>query len=68
MGDSGGPLTSAGQVIGVVSWGKKIGRKSGSYKILKLNSISGIPCARGFPDAYARVDFYASWINSVINN
>lgn len=42
MGDSGGPLTANGALIGVVSW--------------------GIPCARGHPDMYARVDTLRPWI------
>ena len=42
MGDSGGPLISGGNVIGLVSW--------------------GIACATGFPDTYARVSSFRSWI------
>lgn len=46
-GDSGGPLSVGGQVIGVASW--------------------VIPtCASGWPDAFARVSYFRTWIENTI--
>lgn len=28
----------------------------------------GIPCAKGYPDAYTRVSFYVDWINATMNS
>lgn len=49
-GDSGGPLTHDGKLIGIVSW------------ILK----KGESCADGHPDGYVRISTFNEWINKNI--
>jgi secreted trypsin-like serine protease len=66
MGDSGSPLTFAEKLIGIVSWGESI------TKVFPLKNdtqkyLPGVPCARNFPDVYARVDAHKDWILKNMN-
>lgn len=46
-GDSTGPLTLDGKLIGIMSWVKKVNET----------------CAGGKPDGYVRISEYVQWIN-----